>query len=525
MKTILRSFWLALALAICHATPTHAQIDPCAKLIDAEESESWFASAIESLFETEPAMLSEMPISDTKYWVTTTPGRFVNVSCNSTEFEWQEMFPIGVVVKPLGVIDLPKFEQRHGRPILVLTEYGHRKVVSLDLIDPLEQDLVYLFPDHYEPAKICRKVDGCAGHAPEACVNCPYEISPYYGFGTVHAANETFQAAREAYRHVKPTDNLLPVPEVSPELLQEYKAQVCDVFPVRAILPGGQPHQQEPSAFTFCSYREAGGAEFDAPGTIKIVDLDYAQSRFENMLTGSFHRRFGDDDFAEVLQERVMLQTYVQKGCGEKLEDIQVAGGGISFSAGIDLRKIVEIGADVERTAKTIRTATVGPTEYLLISTYFVEPPLFSQGADQQEEALPLKMFRIVFKAGCEGTTVVKPISIQVHYDESEWPSGHAALMATNDGQLLRKYVADNSPSGLSPVNNTNFLESGWFWQINDHTAYYLWRDALRRFLVDEVPEISDMLVGYEPAEKVLMRDFFVHLLLSAAYYHKQPTP
>ena len=76
------------------------------------------------------------------------------------------MYPIGVVVKPLSVLELPSYQR--GTPILVLTEYGHRKVVPLEDIAPISPNATYIFADSYTKSMMCRNERDCLGNFEES---------------------------------------------------------------------------------------------------------------------------------------------------------------------------------------------------------------------------------------------------------------------------------------------------------------------------------------------------------------------
>ncbi len=207
------------------------------------------------------------------------------------------------------------------------------------------------------------------------------------------------------------------------------------------------------------------------------------------------------------------------KECGVELSDVAkgAISGGLkaSFAAGF-----LELEASAETSITTKITRTLSADDYLLISTYMMDPIMNAPEVDRQDDS-DLWFFRVLFRSKCEDGTSKSATSIIIHYNRL-------------DGQVLEVRVSDDlrvsyldawADYGYKPDNSANALREGHFWIVPDLDGFLIWRDTLRNFIeVDNT--VTSRLLGRHPKnQRAHMRDFFVHLMLAAAFNHRNPSP
>ncbi len=506
MRHCVHSVLLVLLLVAGSLQTAEANLDPCADLVGGRES-VW--SAINGFFRISQPTLIAGGIGRDEFWVAKQPGVFVNVSCAGQNIEDQEMFPIGTVVRPLSLVELSGYPAHRGQPVLVLTEFGHRKVVPQSAFTRIAENLTYLFADGREPIRICKTAAGCISNDAAVCGDgCTQELSAFWGYAAVGSDAPDFRRAVEAYTRLLPDD-----PRLSPEEVARAAGDVCTPFNVQSFSTGGARHypdSPDPSHLTFCA---APMTPTQLPGlaTVKMVDKDYAQARFKGLLFGSFHRRFGAP-----LPETITFRAFQEKPCGVEIEE--AINAGFEASGGFDIRALASAQASIS--SEWTRTMTVAADEHLLVQTYFMETPVVTP----PDEDRPLKAFRVISKAACEGSSIARPISVEIQFEGQGSRMTSATFDAKRQGDLVQRLISDGGMPGLKPSEDLNFIRNGWFWKIVDHVPYYIWRDHFRRVLTEDMPDFEIMLRGFsDSGEKELIRDFFVHLALSAAFYHDDP--
>ncbi|MEL6644933.1 MAG: hypothetical protein AAFO57_00820 [Pseudomonadota bacterium] len=490
---------------------------PCTQLVNRAEDENvikWAIGALTDVFRAEEEYRLSTGIGDTPYWFTRSPGRFVGINCGETPFELQEMYPIGVVVKPIAVLDLPSYQR--GTPILVLTEYGHRKVVPLSDIAPLAENTTYIFSDTHAEARMCLAAETCLGNYDGTCTEetCRYAITPFFGYASGPSADETLRRATRAYGEVKMDEMLMSNMQWEPETLSALSAEACKPFSVTAWREGGTAHQRRSVWFSLCQNIE----ERQLAG-FKIVDRAWAEARFETALWGSFHRNFGTSEtlFEESVRSLLNVNLISRKPCGVEVKTDSTAtlGGGLGAELGLGETLKLELGANREVVQGFVRT--IPDDVYLMYATYFVRPIQLDGDPPLETD---LWVFDLVFRAECDdGGNPSKASSITVFYNKLS--EGYETIDATE--HLEKRYFKDNVNASFTANRNTAEIESGRFWFIADHIAYFKWRDTLRRFMVEDMPEVELLLERYPPAQRPIVRDFFVHLIMSAAFEYREP--
>jgi hypothetical protein len=512
-----------VALVLVVAMPFAAQraaaaSSPCTQLVTHVEDQNiiqWSLSRLVDVFRAEEEIALGAGIGDTEYWFTKSPGRFVGVNCGETPFETQEMYPIGIVVKPIAVLDLPSYQR--GTPILVLTEYGHRKVVPLEDIAPLSENTIYIFADSHAEARMCRDEDTCIGNAVDTCTRetcVRYDVSAFFGYASAASGDERAASAAAAYRNIMRDALIMNNMRWQPTVLERLAEEACTLFPVTPWREGGVVHQPRKVWFSLCrdieNQRLAG---------FKVVDRDTAKARFETALWGSFHRNFGTSEslFEDSIRSLLNINLMTRKPCGVavRTDNSATLGGGLGAELGIGGAITLDLGAN--RKIVQSYVATLPDNVYLMYATYFVRPIRLEGDPPLETD---LWVFDIVFRAECDaGGKPKKASSITVFYDKLS--EGYETIDAST--HLEQRYFDDNLNESFTASRSIAQLESGRFWFVSDHIGYFKWRDTLRAFMTEGMPEVQDLLERYPLEQRPLVRDFFVHLIMSAAFPYREP--
>ncbi|TCL08579.1 hypothetical protein BXY66_0616 [Shimia isoporae] len=503
--------------------------DPCPRLEDASSQDPTGPKLLWNLvFGSEESSENPSYHSDHDFFVTINPGRFVNVRCDDAQFEQQEMYPIGVVVRPIGYVPLADFENAHDdKAILVITEFGHRKLIRERDLSPILHNATYVFTDSPINSRICRTSGDCPGNDPSVCDRpspCRYEVSARHGYAIAATDRPEVQSAIAAYQLVSRSSRESQADLMIGEDLQRaarVRRAACAPFPVKAYKFGGQAHQVRDSYFTLCAKRAGFDGPVDAIAPIKLVTMEYAQRAFAFHMDGSFHRRFGvnaSGNTANLLSSLTDYQITSVKECGTEItqnSDVDFSGGlKASLNAGV-----VEISAGAEASLSAQIQHTLSADDYLLMSTYMIVP---FQGAPETsgDDDSDLWFFRIVFRSRCDNGTPKEATSIVIHYHRLS--SQMLEVRASDD--LRASYVEKWSEYGYAPDNSASALREGQFWRIKDLQSYFIWRDTLRNFIAEENNVTSNLLFKHKKENRAYVRDFFVHLMLAAAYHHSDPS-
>lgn len=517
---------LLLFAIVFTSSATAQEFDPCPRLADADPTDESTVRMIWDWFSPKEADAETTAYSDHTYFFTMRPGRFVNVRCDDQQFEEQEMYPLGIMVKPIAYVPLPDFEAaRDDRAILVITEYGQRKLVKEKDIAPILHNEVYLFADTPINAGICRSADDCPGNSLELCelrVKCRYVVSARYGYAIAAADNPTVRAAMAAYQLIRdaPQQPEWLIDDEQFKRMQKLDDVACQPFPVKAYKPGGVLHQPRNSHFSLCSERRARDVDENALLALKPVTMNTARAAFAWQLDGSFHRRFGvpaSGDSTTLLQAITDYRITSVKECEVEQTTVSnfVISGGLKakVSAGI-----LEFSGGVDSAVNTQITQSLSKDDYLLMSTYFITPIPNAPGVSQEDES-DLWFFRVLFRSKCEDRTPSSATSIIIHYHRLE---GRVLEVSADD--LRQSYVNAWSEYGYAQDNSASALREGHFWIIPDLAGYFIWRDTLRKFIEVENNVTSRLLDKHPKAQRAHVRDFFVHLMLAAAFNNYDPS-
>jgi hypothetical protein len=525
MRKDLHAFRYGLAVALFLALTAGAgaqTFDPCRQMVEVAQPTGTAAKrAIVNLggfFFDPPEESAPQPFGEGLPHVTINPGRFANLTCNDDEFELQEMYPLGIVVQPLYSLSLPKFEAaERGAPVLVLTEYGQRKIVAEADLSAIRDDQAYVFSDSSAKSMICKDAADCPGNDQVICGSaCRYDVSPFYGYAVANSGLPEVAAVLGEYAKVW-RDPLLKSLRLTPEELQAALARACMPFPVQAHLRGGTPAQVRDSYLTLCAVRAGmGGMSDNGVAPFKIVDRAYADRMFGEELNGSFHRRFGLGTIAASLGEGTFLDSLTQKKeCGDEIENI----GAVEANGGLGLKipgGFLELTAGTKFNLKSEITRTISKDDYLLFSTYFIRQLPDPAAVDQSQD--DLWMFNIVFRSACEGGVASKPLSLTIYYEPL--PSGSLEIGVKED--LFADYASEWQNTSYKANDDASYLKNGLFWEIVDHQGYFNWRDTIRRY-IEKMPDTRDLLERQPSAHRPQIRDFFAYLMLTAAYDHRSP--
>lgn len=517
-----------VALVMClSGTGLTAQTypDPCIGLLQEKGEDQSTTWNFFRLFQQDEEIEEPTPISEHEYFVTIRPGRFSNVTCNSDNFESQEMYPLGIVVRLLHGLPTERYGNAvNGTPVMVLTEFGHRKIVAYEDIEPIH-DRTYLFADSFDRLTFCRSIDDCPTNSAANCPDgkCKFHITGGHSYGLVEATNATFQAAYAAYRSIH-KDALLwtqddPINDLSSSERAKLTETTCAPFPVRAYKRGAVLHQPRPMAFTFCKNRIAAGAEQNSVGHIKVVDISGARRIFEFGHNGTFHRNFQENLTAlgRAVAALGTARVSTAKKCGEELK----IDGKVAFGAMLEAKVnagVISSSVKAETSAGVALSTQMSKDEYILFSTYFIRPFQNAKQVGDTSENDALWLFRIVFRSKCENGSPRQPVSLTIYYDRLP---GKSLEIGAKQG-IASAYNEGIGKTAYVPKCDPNFLRQGHFWEVPDYIAYFLWRETLRDFMYG-VPPALDLLAAYPTEQRPLVRDFFVHLMLTAAFYHKNP--
>lgn len=505
--------------------------DPCDNFSVANGDGKWsVAASFFRLFQRSAHQTDQSRFFEREYYFVSNPGRFAHLTCDERQFEFQDMYTLGLVVKPLQPVDLPDFSQGGRIPILVQTEYGHKKIMDERDIRPINPDLIYIFSDTFSSARPCRDAENCPGNNVEVCGNScyRYDISPVDGYVTVSRTSDVALRVISEYGRV-----VLDQTQQSGSRSEgDGVIDLCTPFPARAYKFDAVPHQAGHVHLSLCNNQARNSVH-----PFKVVDLEYAKRAFSQRphlpSMVSYHRDFGAGPSVLGLVEEIFSFSSV-KECGTTLTTSSGVSARGGFKAGIGtgapIAFSIDVGSGVSSTIEHIHS----PDDFLRISTYFVRP--FGSRAQSSGTANEFWMFRIVARARCVDGVPLLPTSIAIHMTETAVPTGSLSIIAS-----LEERSVGLSAAYLRMVGNDHFrlfgelpeeraspqvIESvadGQFWWIPDHIAYFLWRDVIREYLRTQVPGFANWAERFSAEEERWAADAMTHLILAAAFRHNRP--
>ncbi len=463
------------------------------------------------------------------------PGQFLNINCNAPEapVERQEFYPIGMVLKPLMVLRLPGPGQSAERLLyLVLTEYGHLKVVPVDDVQPLISGATYFFANSNTRVFMCRDPEDCPGNSPVKLVDgteiggpcsaaqcrASDEIGPLSGYAVGAAVDPPGRSARSAWTEVDAARTKVSSEGLA-SLSDEDRSAFCRPFPVKAFESGGdpaiykQPHVTVDGRVRHMAYLSLCPDVSAGPATppVKIVTKARAEEHFADLLQGSFYRRFGErnDAMLALVKELVNARLTGVKDCQTRVASSESfkAGVGVGFkvSAGV-----VELGAQADREWEQSFQQVLNEKEHMRFSAYLA--PRFGAAADEAAEEWLLDL---VFKSKCDISTVIEPSALVIHYPM--FSDGKLEISAQETTNVYARVTSDLS--GYEKNGSASLLRDGRFFTIRDAKTFYQWkavvletlRSSTMRFYVDGLPNEE---------RRRMAENFFVHLIMAAAFHY-----
>ncbi|MEL6204696.1 MAG: hypothetical protein AAFR47_05230 [Pseudomonadota bacterium] len=514
---------LASVAWLAPASPAEARFTECRDLVEvvdpAEQRVRWsIGSLFDGAFRIEAEeVTAEAPQEE--YLFTHRAGVFFKASCSDDALEEQEMYPIGVVVRKLEEVRLPA--AGNALAMVVLTEYGQQKIVLARDVSPIEPDRAYLFSDHAGVAWICRDTSPCPGWGEEVCAGsgpdapCRFSLNPFYGYAYADLTDAGVQEVLERYTRVRAGDVV--------------EGDFCTPLEVHPMRPGGEAHM--PYGTDWLSLCRARSGDGVSVGGLRVVDAAGVRALFDERVVGAFFRRPVPEGIERAIRaEFGDVAAIALKDCDEEIANVGSWTLGASLGAKLDAGWLeFALGVDHEHEATVSRT--LRKEELIRFTSYYVmergDDQLLSEG----------KRFGILMKSDCEGSVAATAKSIVLYYDglrdgrteilARRAPFELAAEEAGEDvaSALQQTYFADWRERSLSPIEGVpDNLRFGQFWEITDYLSYFLWRDTLRTFVATDRGDLGKF-VRAQPtqAEQVAARDFFAHLLLTAAFFHETP--
>ena len=471
-----------------------------------------------------------------EYVVSITSDNSIVPTCNGSEVKDSMFYPIGIVMKVLGEISLPK-DGRLLEHYYVLTEYGMKYFVPKTHVIAIQHNMVYFFKDGAGSTLLCRK------HNSNSCdIYDPPKGGPVlhadFGFAARLNNTERLRAKIDYFRYKRreePMESILSKytkDENDKELerLGEImrtkscrgdptscsdETALCNEFEVGYYEKDGKLTYPD-AGMTLCRYnKENGYAIFP----LKIVTREYVENYFEFVPNGSFFQA------ASILSRLLTrynhvtsdLNWIVYKECPDekKLSESITLGGSI----GGKFESIISLDGKLKREITKDSTLTLPKGSFIQYSAYSVSP---FKGVGDSESTWKEKretswLFDIKNTADCREESIpIEAKEVRIYHNKVEGMS--ILLHASED--IREKYVSliGDTAIGYTPVNDPNLLRLGLFWVVVGSDQYYLWRDALR-LLVDDRPNVKYMYHNIDFAQHGIVNNYFAHLIMASSFY------
>lgn len=474
------------------------------------------------------------------------PGRFLNINCDDRDawpVERHEMFPIGLLVRPLRVLILDdtsdlSVKQRNELDVLLLvqTEHGHLKVIREEDIQFLISGATYFFAEGNNRIFTCFEASDCPGNqersidgAREICNEnlCRdyTAIDPSGGYAVGAALSPPGVEQPSPWTRVVRAQARIAehgVIEADPMTLDER----CAPFPVTTFQAGGTPRLTNKVGrrdwLTLCRDR----ANPEAMPPIKIATKESAADRFETLARGLFFRRFAEGHSIEALLNpaRAARLTGV-KECGTSLTRMSSVkagiGTGIRLNAGI-----LNLGAKGAREISSSIASTLASDEYIRFSSYFA--PDFDGGA--LNGVMEGWFLDLIFVVSCDGTVVERPKVVKLTYpnllDErmevkAQSLTNHYYKLFSPEEDRSKPLFEWAAPPGHEPNTGADLLRGGHFFMIRDLDTHVRWQATIRDFLWETSLRTYFEGLADTPERQEAAVDFFTHLLMAAIFEYR----
>ncbi len=476
----------------------------------AKVSDAWdhFLDFISPNIKADTNLLRDSLGRDEVYWISVSSGVARVLSCDASETSISLYYPIGTIFRPEAKLELDLYEEDK-TPILATAEYGLRLIVPREHLRPIGEDDVYFVADGPVEHKMCKVRANCRNSAQDAAGPA---IHPDYGY----ALRKGYKSNKTLRRRVLSLELLTADPLYGIELSElanirpeELYNNICRPVSVTSFERGGIRGNQE-VYLSLC-------AEPAAHAPLRAVTLELAKRKFAKGTAGSYHRFIGGTElvadalkFGELISDKAVIAQKTCNGLYEKDKFITAAG---VFGLGGDV-KFARANFTITGSLKA-RYLETYPTGYFFIFS----PYSFGSLVGDVREFTGLSEIEI--SAKCEGTEPKKPGNIVIYNPHFE---GNVMILEAHQ-DFFEPYTKDHVNRSFTPVESfdsekeAEYLRLGKFWQIRDSHAYFAWRDTLRR-VVAKRPSLRPIMPPGDADRQIQIRDFFVHLILAAAYDH-----
>lgn len=486
-----------------------------------------------------PPLLKSAP--DNPYWITVDSGNAIVLSCDDSLVEETLYYPIGLMVKVLGTLELPNRGENREHSYVV-TEYGLRMFIPTEHLKEILSDRVYFFRDGPGSHYYCKsKTTSCD---PTTANSSGYpSLHPDYGYATRTLEPSVAQRV-EIFRLLLPTPSPLDDSTQEPEALSVHLLDsltqnagkkmtiedavdlACSPFTVEHHKSGGQLGYAK-AYFSLCRKPPKTqlpatvppGTENDARptlslGGIKIVTLRSSKAIFDSGIDGSFQRFAYDfEDLERKLKRAFDLTMVVRKECGVTLKKENTFSLGGSISAGADL-SVVSTNGDLQRMSLRSIKEEVDKSQFYLYSTYTMSPLRKLSLSEQEwnQQKAKHNIYDIQSIASCRSDQPMLAENIVIYHPTFQ---GDYLPLATKE-DLIKAYTKRYSNYGFAPLSDPAFLSLGKFWRSRGSDQYYMWRDVLTSRL-PHLPQIRGLLHTIDKSQHVQIIRFFAHLTMASA--------
>lgn len=475
---------------------------------------------------------------------TDTPGVFLVINCTDNQprpTEYQEFYPIGMLLKPLRVLDLDTNEtdtfvdSRTGMTLevprtylLVLTEFGHLKIIRESDVQYMVSGATYFFADSNTRIFLCGDEADCPGNQRQVSLpdgtyapSCDQArcrdytaIDPMGGYA-VGAIPATWEGrARNDWSTVFAARRLIRerrLANVDAATVED----ACRPFRVKSYQKGGSPRllSDREEFLTLCGKR---GVIQKPP--LRDMTKSQAIALFDDMAEGIFFRWFGSPEatLRGIITPGSRLGQVGQKGCSETLTSGTATEASITAGGGFSLWGLLSLSAKTELAASSAFTSEYAGDEFLRLSN-FVAPGFVGAGWSSIDEGLTLDM---LFVAGCEGTSIGDPRAVIL-----EHPVFDSAVMEIRTRDLTNLYdrifSLEGAPlPGFDNQGTADAIRAGRFYTIHDVDTYYRWKTTIGELL--KTGSLAGFLDGLEDrGRRDAVHDFFTHLLMAALFRYE----
>jgi hypothetical protein len=475
------------------------------------------------------------------------PGTFLNINCTdgiATPTERQEFYPIGMILKPLRVLTLSDDETDRVRNpltgvelevprtyLLVLTEFGHLKVVRERDVQDMISGATYFFAEGNNHVYLCDEAGDCPGnqrvaHRPDgtSAPVCDRErcrestaIAPLGGYAVGGVEHVVGGAPGTDWSRVEAARRLLRMhgaDGVDRAVIDDY----CRPFRVKSYERGGRPRLLSSDAefLTLCMERGVPRRP-----TLRDVTKEQALAIFDDLAEGIFFRRFGSrgTTLVSILNPAGGPRAEGRKECFEAIStesssNLEVSGGWKLATGMFDFGS--RAGRAVESSLRTL----FSDREYVRFSNYLA-PDFASEAIRPLEDHGAI--YSLVFIADCNGQVVDRPKAVAL--DHPTFSDGRMEILAQDlTNTHARIHGSPDAPlPGYDLNRSADTIRAGQFFTIHDIDSYFLWKATVRQYLATDTSLGTLLREIEDPDRREVVLRFFPHLLMAAMFRYEIP--